>query len=555
MRLRKASTTGFYKNQLQCRLAACKKRCYDRIGMTGGQEQDASEAAPVTSKDVAKGAGTTLLARLGGVIDVIAQPLYVWLFGLAGFGLYSVLWAAVNMIENVADLGMTSALQRTIPQAKTETEAVSSLRTAMVLGVGPCLAIAAIICAFATPLSHVFNAAASDEAQLAHAIALFVWALPLWAFVEIATSALRARRVFGAEVRLRLFWEQVARLLISVLFWLAGFGTMAIFYAHLASLSIICLLCIRLMAQHYDLSLFFTRSHNKAIRHDTLKAGLAVLPANIVARLFGDAPILALNLLLPGAQGAVASGLFAIARKISSIVQLVRTAFAYVLAPLASLASTGSKASVRDIYGFATRVSLAVALPLGAGLAALGPSLLSIFGKGAHIALPGLVILIAARIAEAVFGAAVPIQQVIAGYKSQLVGSIVGFGLAVLLVWVLLPGAGLTGMTIAVGVGLVVAATIPVWQLFRYDDLHPFEAPFLRVGGKAMFVAAAGLLVALPTNLLIGMRLLPDALLIPIATIVMLAVLLGTIWCACRFALPLHDREALGKTGRALRLA
>lgn len=523
--------------------------------MSGGQSEEAAGSTPVTSRDVAKGAGTTLLARLGGVIDVIAQPLYVWLFGLAGFGLYSVLWATVNMIENVADLGMTSALQRTVPQAKTEAEAVASLRTAMVLGVGPCLAIAIIVALFAPQASGIFNAAKADEAQLAHAIAVFIWALPLWAFVEIATSALRARRVFGAEVRLRLFWEQVARLVMAIAFWAMGLGTMAIFYAHIASLSIICLLCIRLMAQHYDLTLFFSRTGNKAIRHDTLKAGLAVLPANIVARLFGDAPIMALNLLLPGAQGAVASGLFAIARKISSIVQLVRTAFAYVLAPLASLASTGSKASVIDIYGFATRVSLAVALPLGVVLAALGPSLLAIFGKDAAIALPALVILITARIAEAVFGAAVPIQQVIAGYKSQLVGSLVGFGLAVLIVWLLLPEAGLTGMTIAVGIGLVVAATIPVWQLHRYDQLHPFVSPFFKVGGKAVLVALAGFAVAEPVNLLISLQLLPDEILIPIAFVVMLAVLIGTIWCACRFALPLHDREALGKTGRKLGLS
>jgi hypothetical protein len=40
----------------------------------------------ITTADVAKGAGTTLLARLGGVLEVVAQPLYIWLFGLAGYG-------------------------------------------------------------------------------------------------------------------------------------------------------------------------------------------------------------------------------------------------------------------------------------------------------------------------------------------------------------------------------------------------------------------------------------------------------------------------------------
>ena len=43
-------------------------------------------AQAITSHDVAKGAGTTLLARLGAVVEVVAQPVYVWLFGLASFG-------------------------------------------------------------------------------------------------------------------------------------------------------------------------------------------------------------------------------------------------------------------------------------------------------------------------------------------------------------------------------------------------------------------------------------------------------------------------------------
>jgi len=51
----------------------------------------------VTSRHVAKGVGTTMLARLGSVIEVVAQPLYVLLFGLPAFGLYTVLWASVNL--------------------------------------------------------------------------------------------------------------------------------------------------------------------------------------------------------------------------------------------------------------------------------------------------------------------------------------------------------------------------------------------------------------------------------------------------------------------------
>ncbi len=516
-----------------------------RVALTTQTEiQAEAQAEAITSRDVAKGAGTTLLARLGGVIEVIAQPLYVWLFGLAGYGLYSALWAAVNLVENIADLGMTSALQRTVPQAHSEQEAVSSLRAALVLGVGPCLLIAIIAALAAPSLTHFFNASTQDEGQLAFIIATFVWTLPLWAFVEVATSALRARRVFGAEIRLRLFWEQVVRLIMSVGLWLAQFGTLAIFLAHVASLIAISLLCVRLLARHYDLRLLFKGKLFDAAWHDTLKSGLSILPANIVARLFSDAPTLGLNALLPGAQGAIAGGLFAIARKISSIIQLVRIAFAYVLAPLASAQSKIDRKGVSGIYAFATRVSTAVALPTGIVLAASGSALLALFGKDAAIALPAVAIMVAARVAEAISGAAVPIQQVISGYRSQLLGSFAGIAISLLAVWWTMPHAGLTGMSAAVGLGIVAAAAIPMWQLHRDDDVHPFAPPFGRVIWRSALVASGGLGLTLAAQLLPAPAQLP---LIP-------ALLLGSLWCGCRYALPREDREALGKTGRALRL-
>ncbi|MGE3745827.1 MAG: lipopolysaccharide biosynthesis protein, partial [Sphingomonadaceae bacterium] len=139
------------------------------------------EPASVTSRHVAKGVGTTLLARIGGVIEVISQPLYVWMFGLASFGLYTVLWAAINLAENILDLGMTSAMQRTVPQARDQQEAARSLRAALILGVGPNILAAILGSIFAPQIAPWLNVAAGDQPLVVPAIQLFVWALPLWA--------------------------------------------------------------------------------------------------------------------------------------------------------------------------------------------------------------------------------------------------------------------------------------------------------------------------------------------------------------------------------------
>jgi O-antigen/teichoic acid export membrane protein len=312
-----------------------------------------------------------------------------------------------------------------------------------------------------------------------------------------------------------------------------------------------------------------------------------------VTRLFSDGPAIGLNALLPGAAGAIATSLFIIARKVSSIVQVVRTAFSYVLAPLASSAARGGKGQVARIYGFSTRLSLALALPLGAVLAAMGTALLPLFGPGADAALFALIVLIAARVAEAVFGAATPIQQVTSAHLDQQLGSLVGLGVAVVIAWALLPSYGLNAMAIAVAVGLVIAAALPLFQLHIIDKLHPFAAPFGSVFVRSVAVAVVGAVLVLaiqllPLNgqrvglalvvliawrlswklavglLLFGLAEYVAVLLVPALSAILpylitlsltIPLLAATLWASLKFALPEEDRAALGKkTAKRLRL-
>ena len=255
-------------------------------------------------------------------------------------------------------------------------------------------------------------------------------------------------------------------------------------------------------------------------------------------------PIWSLNALLPGAQGAVAGAQFALIRKVASIVQTVRIAFAYVLSPLASAASAGGKTAVEPIYAFATRVSLSVAMPVSLVLIAGGESILQAIGRGMEGAYPALVLLLAARFAEAATGTAMPIQQVVSRYRSQLLSSIVGVTVALLTGLLLLPESGLLGMTVAVALGLTVTSAVPLAQLFRQDDLHPFARPF----GKVTLRAG---LVSIPAfGLAAAMNTLPIWLALPGLILLMLAAL----WASCRYALPIEDRQSLGSAGRRLRL-
>src|SRR5206468_12867592 len=95
--------------------------------------------------------------------------------------------------------------------------------------------------------------------------------------------------------------------------------------------------------------------------------GLALLPANVARQLLIDGPAVVINLLLPGARGAVAAGLFEIARKIATVPLAVRQAFQYVMAPVAAHQARVDRAAIAPLYRFASRVSTALVVPL-AGL-------------------------------------------------------------------------------------------------------------------------------------------------------------------------------------------
>lgn len=498
---------------------------------------------PPGSRQVAKGAGTALLARAGGVIEIVSQPLYVWLFGLPTYGLYMVLWSAVNLIENVADMGMTSALQRVVPQAKDDAERAAALRQAMLLGLIPCIAVALIASLGAPWIAEIVNVAAKDRAELATGITIFAWALPFWAYVEIATSALRARKAFGPEIRLRVMWEQIMRMIGACILAALGAGTLGLLIAHLCSLAVTCIFSTRLLARYYRLDLL-RGTALPPMRAKTFYAGISVLPSNIVNRLFSDAPPLILNLIIPGAAGASAAGLFAIARKIASGVQLIRQAFSYVMAPLASEAVRHDIRHVAEIYGFATRLTIVVATPVVCTIAGGGRALLGFFGPGAQAAYVALALLTFTRLIEAVAGQAATIQSVISRYHHPLVGSAIGLAVALLLGALLLPQGGMDGMAIAVSAGIAVSVVTPMIQLWHHQRIHPFAPPFARAASVA---AAVGVTIFIASELLWPLHH-------TVRTGIGAVLLIAGIWVSGRFGLSHDDKLALGKTARKLRL-
>ena len=495
----------------------------------------------ITRGDVARGAGLAGFARAGALIEALAQPLFIWLFGLATYGLYVVLWGAINFVSNLVDLSMTSALQRIVPAADSEEAAHAAVKLALFISILPAACIAGLVSLNAEAVAALVSAAPADRATLPQAIRLFAWALPLWTFVEVATSAARARRAFGPEIRLRIFWEQIARILFALLFFAAGFRNIGLMAAHLASLALTAALCVPLLGRYYDLRLILSARIGGGMARLLLGSGLALLPANLSRRLLIDAPPVILNLMLPGTRGAVAAGLFEIARKISTIPLVVRQAFQYVMAPLSSAQARADRAAIGPLYRFASRVSTALVVPLAGLLVFAGADILSVYRPEAAAALPLLYVLVTARAAEAVVGPATPIVEMTGHRILPLVNSLVGVALWALIAAWLVPAMGALGMAFAVGAATIAVAYAATLELRLSDNLTPFDRKLFL--GLAVALAGVGLM-ALAENWTRG----------PLRFGLVLALWMATSWCALRLGLQRADREAMGGFARRMRL-
>jgi O-antigen/teichoic acid export membrane protein len=494
----------------------------------------------VTRADVARGAGLAGLSRMGALIEALAQPLYTWLFGIATYGIYVVLWGAVNLVTNVIHISMPLALQRVVPTQGDE-GAHGAVKLALLIALVPSALIALIVTFNAAAIASLFSAAPQDEARLPQAVALFVWALPLWTFVEVATAAARARRAFGPEIRLRIFWEQIARILFALGFFALGAGSLGLMAAHLCSLAMTFLLSIRLLGRYYDLKLLLRAPLPRGLVTDLIWSGLALLPSNVARRALIDGPPVVLNLMLPGARGASAAGLFEIARKISTVPLIVRQAFQYVLGPLSSAQAHVDRSMVAPLYHFASRVSTALVVPLAGLLVFAGVDILSLYRPEAHSALPLLFILVGARAVEAIVGPASAIVEMIGHRFLPVLNSFIAIALWIGMAWWLVPLHGPIGMAIAIGVATIASTYAATIQLQISDGLNPFDRKLV----QALLIALAGVaLMALAEDVLHGpARFAACTLLWAI-----------TSWLTLRYGLTRDDRLALGGLSRRLRL-
>lgn len=493
-------------------------------------------------RQVAGGAGLAFLGRLGALIEAVSVVVFTWAYGAETFGLFAVLWSYVKVTTAISDAAMTTSLQRFIPRVPKEQEAhVAGF--ALKLSFLIAAAFAVLGTYFAPALSGFINVGATDQQHLTDVIRIYVWVLPFWTAVEVGTAAIRARRKFGPEIRVRIFYEQGLRLIAAVVFFYIGLNTYGLFLAHLLSVILAAGLAIRLMAKHYDMRAVITAPLMGGVAREMRAYGLSVMPSNLIKKLFSEFPVMMLNFVLPGGAGAAAGGYYSVARKLASALQVVRLAFEYVMAPLAAEKDgKGDKTRLLSMYSFATRMSLCLALPFGAALYLARNDILSALEPEFQAAATAIAILVAGRVLEAASGPSQAIVEMLGHRFLPPVNGVIGLAIFIWLGLMLIPERGVTGAAIAAATGLNVTAYLAFFQSGMLFKLFPYSRDFLKPvfislisAAVLVFLAETGPMLPAPTGLIAAI----------VGLIVALLVLV-------RYGLKEDDTAALGKLGKWL---
>ncbi|GAB4574197.1 MAG: hypothetical protein Tsb008_10860 [Rhodothalassiaceae bacterium] len=495
-------------------------------------------------RDMMRGAGMAFLGRIGALIEAASFPLFLWLYGPVVFGLFATLWALLRMASGFTQMGMDVALPRFVPLHENDPDTqLRCLKIALIaaMTVGSLSGLALVLLA---PLIAPSIEGADNVADTIFVIRVYAPVLPLWTLIEVLTAAIRSRRRFGPEIRIRFFYEQVLRILFAALFAFVGFDLLGLFLAHLLSAALSCVLAFQLLRRNYPLARFFSIAPDRALIRQMLIYALPMMPSTLIQRFISELPVVLLNILIPGSRGAAIAGYYSIARKISSVMQIIHNSFDYVIAPLAAFRKgTGDPGAIADMYGYSARLMIGWGALLASALVALGAPLMTALGPGAAAAGPTLVLLILGRYASFFFGQAPAILRTVAAGWWSLANGLAGLIVMILLILLLVADHGSEGAAIAAGVGLFVIRGLSFLELRIMTGMTPYDRRMTRP--LLLSMTLAGLTIA------IG-RVVADQSL-PLQILVVLLIFGLSIPAFLRYGLSDEDANAFGGLARRLR--
>jgi O-antigen/teichoic acid export membrane protein len=416
----------------------------------GGAEEEA--AGDVRAQRLILRGGSWAAAGL--VVRFGARILFVWvaarLFGAVLFGAYSLAVALVELGVAVGGLGLKRLLFKLLDEDHSgRPSAHVVLDAALAAGTASLALAAALIGLLALPPVHDL------AGETGAALALVAPMIAGQALLDLFLAATRWKHRMRYDVLARSLVEPWASLAFTAAAWAAGFRETGLLVGYWAG---------TLAALLYAMAGVRVSFGGFALRRYRLPAGRlafifrgsrAATATDLVAALFARLDLYLVGLFL----GEAPAGIYNVARQVRTPIRQVRQAFDGLLTPIVArtLAARGPAETVAAV-ATASRLILAIQLPICVGLAAIGVPLLHWFGPDFTAGYWPLVLLAAAEAILGAFGVSELIflyREPVVALRITLVTIAVNLALGALLIGPL----GITGAALAV-LGAIVAGAV-----------------------------------------------------------------------------------------------
>jgi O-antigen/teichoic acid export membrane protein len=433
---------------------------------------------------VARGAGVNLV----GMLARLLHPLFVFvaagLYGSTSFGVYMLAWAIVDVCAKAATFGVDKGLMRFVPITDEIDRVLATALRVTVVGAG---SVSLLLALAAGPIARFYQIP-----ELALVIRLLAPVVTTMSVVTALTTALMAVQIMRGQILVRGIVEPLMLTLACVGFRF-GFGraAWALAMSQTVAGAIAVAVALPIFARRFPL-----RRTLAGLRGGSspglLRFSLPMWASDGLAALQSRADLLAFARLLPDPR---AVGMYAVAKQIANVVNVIRFSFDPVFWPrVSALAQKGDRAALEAVYRLVARWVAWLAVPAALVLARFGPDFGRLVGREYRGPLAVFALLCLGQLFNAVFGLAGHLMAMAGRPRVVVWGYAWGTLLMIALVVALVPRWGMTGAAAASALSYIAVMSYQVFTAWRVHAVSPLSPGFGKVLLSATVMAIAFLL-------------------------------------------------------------
>lgn len=444
---------------------------------------------------IARGGIVAFVGRLSSLsLGYVLTLILARGLGPSEYGLYVIGFSLVNLVGCISLLGLNRGTVRFIATYRgsgDRSRERGTFHTSMTIVLLSGLAFGALVMIFAGSLSDMLGAPQEYRRYLWG----FACWIPLWALTyEVAATAEAIRRLEHRTLIVDIGGSLI-RLLVVGAVMIMGAGLLGVIWASVAA-AIITLVMMGISVNNLFLR-YLRDVPPVSPGYQLLVFSLPVMLFNLLNVSRNQVEVY----LLAALKSSEATGIFSVAAGTSLLIIAFLEGLGLVFSPfIADLKHRRQMQELKTLISVVTRWSFMVGLPASLTIVLFSRTILGLFGTAFLEAAPALVILAFAQLINSATGPVGTVLTMTGRPGLNLIDSVLGLGLNILLAVLLIPQLGIIGAAISSGVTIILINVLRTIQVFLVLRIWYYNWQFM----KPFIGAGVAACITYPTIILSG---------------------------------------------------